>query len=298
MPAVDAPFGSPTLLVDERARPALPNVQRALEDCELPFSTVSVGVARAARAAIANGNRYLVIVGDDHSIHEAVNALMDDDKPLAPDIVLGVVPIGEGNDFVKTFGLPEELERACAHLGGEHYYGLDVAKLTCETGNGDTVRYFANIAGAGLGATVVARSARLPLGRASHFAAFWWSLATARTGVVAIEADRKRYEGPAYDVVIGNCQFFGGGLRLSPRSYPGDGILDVLVMKGPKSDAFTTLPKMYRGEHVPSEHIVEMRGKLIRIDSERPLPLHADGEVAGTTPATIEAIPQAIRLKV
>ena len=295
---MDTPFGSPTLLVDERARPALPNVQRALEDCELPFGTVSVGVARAARAAIANGNRYLVVVGDDHSIHEAVNALMDDGKPLAPDILLGIVPIGERNDFVKTFGLPEELERACAHLGGEHYYEFDVAKLTCETGNGDTVRYFANIAEAGLGATVVARSARLPLGRASRFAAFWWSLATARTGVVAIEADRKRYEGPAYNVVIGNCQFFGGGLRLSPRSYPGDGILDVLVMKGPKSDAFTTLPKMYRGEHVPSEHIAEMRGKMIRIDSERPLPLHADGEVAGTTPATIEAIPQPIRLKV
>ena len=60
-------------------------------------------------------------------------------------------------------------------------------------------------------------------------------------------ADRGRplhgYEGPAFNVIVGNAQFTSGGMRLSPRSYPGDGVLDVLVFKGPRSDAYTLLPK-------------------------------------------------------
>jgi diacylglycerol kinase family enzyme len=110
---------------------------------------------------------------------------------------------------------------------------------------------------------------------------------------------RKTFEGAAYNVVVGNCQFFGDGIRVSPRSYPGDGVLDVLIMKGPKSDAYTTLPKQYRGEHVPSDHIDEMSGKIVTIKSKgKALPVHVDGEAIGTTPATFEVIPKAVRLKV
>ena len=99
-------------------------------------------------------------------------------------------------------------------------------------------------------------------------------------------------------VVIGNGQYYGGGMRISPRSYPGDGFLDVLVFKGPKSDSFRLLPKIYFGEHVPHPHIAEMRAKVaVRVEADRPLPIEADGEVLGITPASFQVIPQAIRMK-
>ena len=76
------------------------------------------------------------------------------------------------------------------------------------------------------------------------------------------------------------------------------GVLDVLVFKGPKSDSFTMIPKVYRGEHVPHDHVEEFRVKReLVIEADRPLPIEADGEVLGTTPATFEVIPHPIRLK-
>ena len=96
---------------------------------------------------------------------------------------------------------------------------------------------------------------------------------------VSVHADNKTYEGPAFNVIVANCQYYGGGMKISPRSFPGDGSLDVLVLQGPKSDAFTMLPKVYRGEHLPHPHIVELRARReIRVDADRPLPIEADGE--------------------
>ncbi len=86
---------------------------------------------------------------------------------------------------------------------------------------------------------------------------------------------------------------------MSPRSFPGDGVLDALVFSGPRSDAYTLLPRIYRhGDHIPDPHIQEMRAKIrIAIEAERPLPIAADGVPMGTTPATFQVVPQQILLK-
>jgi diacylglycerol kinase family enzyme len=87
-------------------------------------------------------------------------------------------------------------------------------------------------------------------------------------------------------------------MRISPRSWPADGYLDVIVMTGPKSDSFTTLPKVYRGEHLPHPHMQELRAQSVRVEADRPLPIEGDGEVLGTSPATFEVLPEAIRVKI
>jgi diacylglycerol kinase family enzyme len=87
-------------------------------------------------------------------------------------------------------------------------------------------------------------------------------------------------------------------MRISPKSEPDDGALDVLAMVGPKSDAFTIVPKVYKGTHLPHRGIAELRASRIRIEASAPLGIEADGEMLGTTPATFEIIRKAIQLKV
>jgi diacylglycerol kinase (ATP) len=70
------------------------------------------------------------------------------------------------------------------------------------------------------------------------------------------------------------------------------------VMTGPKSDSFTTLPKVYRGEHLPHPNMQELKARTVRVEADRPLPIEADGEVLGTSSATFEVLPKAIRVKV
>jgi diacylglycerol kinase family enzyme len=177
---------------------------------------------------------------------------------------------------------------------------LDVIRAEYIDGGRTAVRYVPNIAEAGLGGAVVARAERLSrrYGRSRYFLGFWLTVSRYRPCGVTVRADRKEFSGRANNVMVANCQFYGGGMKISPRSYPGDGILEVQISTGPKSEAFTLLPKVYRGEHVPHPHIEELRGRVIAVDAERPLPVEGDGEVLGTTPATFSVLPQVLRLKI
>ena len=208
-----------------------------------------------------------------------------------------------GCDFVRSFGLPGDAARAARQLAGDRVRAIDVGTVTCADGDATRTRYFVNIAEAGLGGAVVARAAGLNgfgrfLGGARYAAGFWLTLPGFRPAGVRLDADGQAFGWRAYNVVVANCRFYGGGMQISPKSDPGDCLLDVLVMTGPKSDAFTTLPKVYSGTHLPHRNIAELRAGRILLDADRPFLVEADGEMLGTTPASFGIIPSGVRLKV
>jgi diacylglycerol kinase (ATP) len=304
-----SPFGRVVLIANTRSGRGrvgdeLPEVERQLNAHRLTYRIVETEgpghATLAAREALEAGDRFIVAAGGDGTVQEVVNGMLRDDRPMADEAVLGVIAAGSGCDFVRTFGLPGDSSRSVRHLTGDLLYPIDVIRIDHQGADGRAVRYCPNIAEAGLGGAVVARAARLPrrIGRSRYFLGFWLSLGAFRPAEVDVRVDRMRFSGRANNVVVANCQFYGGGMKISPRSYPGDGLLDVQISTGPKSEAFTLIPKIYRGEHVPHPHIKEMRGRVITVDAERPLPVEADGEVLGTTPATFTVLPQAVRLKI
>jgi diacylglycerol kinase (ATP) len=214
--------------------------------------------------------------------------------------VLGIVAAGSGCDIVRSLGLPGDAVRASQHLLGDATRQIDIGKVTFTDGGKDVTRYFANIAEAGLGAATVARTSTLPrsLGAAKYFAGFWLTLPAFHPAVVQLDADDSSFEWRAHNVVVANGQYFGGGMHISPTSQPDDGLLDVLAMVGPKTDAFTMLPKIYKGTHVPHRNIAQARARIIHLSASPSLPIEADGEILGTTPATFAVVPNAIRVKV
>jgi YegS/Rv2252/BmrU family lipid kinase len=282
----------------------LPELERQLNARRFRFRLVETrgpgDATRAAREALEGGARFLVAVGGDGTVHEVVNGMIVDDRPVADDAVLGVVPAGSGCDFVRTFGLPEDVARAVKHLDGDRTYRIDVMRAEFRRDGRTEVRYVPNIAECGLGAAVVERAERLPrwLGRSRYFWGFWLSVRRHRAFEVQVQVDRKRFVGRANNVVVANGQFYGGGMRISPRSYPGDGLLEVQISTGSKSEAFTMIPKVYRGEHVPHPHIKELRGREITVEADHPLPVEGDGEVLGTTPGSFRVVPDALALKI
>jgi YegS/Rv2252/BmrU family lipid kinase len=308
---VPSPFGELTVIVNphagrRRVARQLPELEATLRARDLPYRLLRTegpgDAARFAREALEGGSRFLVAVGGDGTVHEVVNGMMAEDRPVVEEAVLGVVAAGSGCDFVRTFGLPGDATRACFHLTGDNTYPFDVGKVTYSDAAGERhVCYFANVAEAGLGAAVAARAGKLPprLGEAKYLFAFWLVLPRYRIAQVLVRADGNVYEGPGLMVILGNCQYYGGGMRVSPHSYPGDGALDVLIYKGPKSDSVTLIPKVYRGTHIPHPHIDELRVEhQLYVEADRPLPVEADGEVLGFTPATFEVIPGALLIKV
>jgi len=301
-----SPFGPLVLIANPNAGrgtvdKALPRIESVLKQANLDYRIVRTThpghATEAARLALRDGERYLVAVGGDGTEHEVVNGMISGGGPVAADAVLGVVAAGSGCDFVRSFGLPPDAEQAAARLAGDRVRPIDVGTVTCADGN---TRCFVNIAEVGLGAAVVAKAAGLGrfLGGARYAAGFWLTLPRFRPAAVRLDANGQYRAWRAFNVVVANCRFYGGGMQISPNSDPGDCLLDVLVMTGPKSDSFTTLPKVYKGAHLPHRNIAELRAAQLSIEAEPYFQVEADGELLGTTPASFGIIPGAIRLKV
>lgn len=271
----------------------------------------------AARAAVESGATFVVAVGGDGTVHEVVNGMMGPEKPLDPGAVLGVIPGGSGCDFVRTFGLPQDPLEAAKHLSGDRIWGrLDIARVRYTTLDGARAhRWFANVGEAGLGAAVVDRASRMPrwLGGAVYRLAALREIlglrpAHARLSMHGRKARGSRVDAPlaamvhetACDLlIVANCQFFGGGMKVAPRAIPEDGMLDVLVASDlDRRGAVSLMQKMFRGAHVPNPKVAEFLADHLDVTTDRPLVLEVDGEVLGTTPASFEVVTGAIPLKI
>lgn len=298
-----SPFGPLAVIADPgvdgaRIRDQLDVVRHALDGRGIEHEVMVAKAAgegeRLAREALAVGRRFVVAVGADGLVQDVVNGLLANGHAEEP--VLGVVSAGSACDLAKSFGLPEDAVAGCGHLTGENTYPLDVMKVTCVGPDGKrATRYAHNLAEVGLGAAVTARAAA---GR-GHFGAFWSSYVRFRVPTLRIGIDaREDRELRAWNVVVGNGQF-SAGLRLSPRSFPGDGVVEALAFTGAKSDAYRMLPKIYRhGDHVPDPGILELKARIrVGIDAARPIPVSADGRWLGTTPVTFQLAPRRILLK-
>ena len=251
-----------------------------------------------ARSAALGGARTVVAVGGDGTVNEVVNGLIDGDAPVS-DTALGVVAAGSGADFARTLDLPAHVDHELVGIAGRSRR-VDVGRIDCVSpADGSPVtRYFVNAAEAGMGAATVDRAAGLPrwLGRARYVVAFWPTLARfdPLTMTVTTPTDSRTVE--AHNVVVANGRYFGGGMHISPHSDPSDGVLDIQVNIGPKRQAFTLVPKIFRGTHLPDDLILQMSGASLSIDTTAPIPIEADGEMVGITPATFTLLPGALEL--
>jgi len=311
MSTVTSPFGALAVIVDPtagegRVAAEVGAVERALAhrglEHRIQVAEAPGDVSRLATAALDEGYRYLAAVGDDGTVQDVVNGMFRDGRTIVDSPVLAVMAAGSGCDLVRSFGLPGDVDGASSHLMGENTYELDVMKISARGRNGATeVRYAHNVAEVGLHASATAKAAGFPrwMGNGRRFVGFWAAYAGTRRAVLDVVVDGRPQQHRAWSVIVGNGQFADGGLRLSPRSFPGDGVLDALLFTGPKSDAYRLLPRIFRhGDHVPDPGIKELRARVaLRIDGPRPLPVVADGSVLGTTPVTFQVVPRQILLK-
>jgi len=102
-----------------------------------------------------------------------------------------------------------------------------------------------------------------------------------------------------YDVLVANCRYLGGGMKMTPEALPDDGLFDVLLIGNiTRTDLALTLPKVYRGRHLPHPKAELLRGAAVTVGAAAPLPVELDGEQPGTTPVRFDIVPQALRLRV
>lgn len=250
-----------------------------------------------ATEAAAGGAATVVAVGGDGTVNEVVNGLMTVEPGGRPS--LGVVAAGSGADFARTFDLPADTGESLRGVIGATR-PIDVGLIACNGSSGSRERYFVNIANIGIAAATVARAERLPrsLGGARYIVAFWPVLARYRPEPMTLTVDGAAATFTAHNLLVANGRYAGGGMHFSPDSEPGDGVFDVQLNIGPKRQAFTLIPKIYRGKHLPDERILQASGREITLAADTPQPVEADGELIGTSPVRISVVPGAVEMVV
>jgi len=244
-------------------------------------------VTKLAQQAKERGCKRIIVCGGDGTINEALHALVDSD------VKLGVLPLGTGNDFARTLGIKEDLDFACNVLRDEKVRKVDLVKV-----NGN--KYYGSVGGIGFDAEVASwanRYKRFAPGATIYLLAILAKLFTYKFKKVVIAHDTGKHTGEILMVAIGNSEWYGGGINITPTALMDDGVLDIcIVQKINKLKLLLFFPSVLKGTHTRFSEVKLYRTKKISISSETPLQLLGDGEILGETPVSLEVMPQALNI--
>src|SRR5262249_36284277 len=199
-----------------------------------------------AAEAAAEGAELVLAVGGDGTVSEVAAGLAGTETELA------VVQRGSGCDFIRTFGISKQTDRALEVAAHASARTIDMGRVTFAGRDGtEQTRYFVNVASAGLTGVAADRGNHggKPLGATVAFA--WAAVATFvsyRNSPFTVEIDDERIDQVCNNAIVANCRYFAGGMKILPEADPSDGLLDVLVWGDvSKTDLALNLHKLYRG---------------------------------------------------
>ncbi len=218
-------------------------------------------------------------------------------------VELAVIARGTGWDFARSLGLPHQVDEAVAVALGGRTRAIDLGRVTYQPwAGGEAQAWFANVASAGMSGAIAQRAndtTKALGGKVSYVWATFAVFARWSNTEVTVTVDEERRTARMHDVVVANGPYFGGGMKICPKADPSDGVLDVLLIGDlTKRDLLVTLPKTFRGKHLPHPKAELLRGTTVTVDAPEPLPIQLDGEQPGTTPARFELVPDAVRMRV
>ena len=254
-----------------------------------------------AKQAAEEGYDMVIAMGGDGTVHEVMNGLMQVPAEKRP--IMGVVPIGSGNDFAYSLGLTQRSAHALAHaLKGESIQSVDIGQMTDEHGRKE---YFDNTLGIGFDAVVTIRSHKLPIVKGFLMyltAVIQTIILNHNPAQVKIETDTETWQSNTLMVTLCNGPREGGGFMLSPESRNTDGKMEyVIVNKVSRGMMFRLVPEFMNGTHMRFKQIRMGSFKTFSLTSDRPLYIHADGEIftsfgSNLRKVSFEILPQALKV--
>jgi YegS/Rv2252/BmrU family lipid kinase len=240
----------------------------------------------------------LVVVGGDGSVNEVANGIAG-----LEGVEIAVIPRGTGWDFARTYGIPHKLDGAIEVALTGAPRTIDLGRVFFRAWDGsEGEAYFANVASAGMSGAIAQRANQTTKALGGKVSYLWATLAVFarwQNSELRVSVDDEIRDGRMHDVVVANGRTFGGGMIICPEAEPDDGLFDVLTIGDlTKRDLLATLPKTYRGKHLPHPKAELLRGSVVTVDAREPLPIELDGEQPGRTPVRFEIAPGALRIRV
>jgi len=264
---------------------------RSLPATTLKITTNRSSAGRFARAALKRGCDLIVAAGGDGTLNQVINGIGERSNQAQ----VGLIPLGTGNDFARTLGIPTDIDQCLELLLARHTRAIDLVRVTS-----DRTRYFVNVSAGGFSGllneklTPELKKSWGPLAYLRCAAATLPELRAYRTQI-ALD-DKETLSESLYNVIIGNGRYVAGGIPVAPEASPDDGLLDlVLIPERPVADLAILAPQMLTGHHLSSGSIIYRRAARISVNSKPGMWFNVDGELVGNEPAVFQVLPRALQ---
>jgi len=241
-----------------------------------------------AYQATKNGFTPVISAGGDGSVSEVMNGIVTAAQEFNIEPVpLGVLPLGTANDLVVNLGLPLDLLGAAKVIAAGYAQRIDLGEVTAWGVPNNTVkkRYFDNNSAIGLEPTITLIQQRISWLRGSirYIVAALMGVVKNPQWKMHLQWEGGEYRGPATLVTAGNNPLTGGVFYMAPHADPYDGKLNcVYGYMASRLQILRLLPRTMKsgaGNYVEHPAIHEINVSWLKIHTDQPTPLHADGEI-------------------
>lgn len=247
--------------------------------------------------AINKGYKKIISVGGDGTLHHVVNGIMSQDSINSKEITVAVIPLGTGNDWIKTYNIPKNIKASVNLIKQENTVFQDIGYL--ELAN--TTSYFNNVAGIGYDGYVVNKLNKLKrFGPIAYLLSGIAGLLLYKKTTFKIAINNKIIETKCLMTLFGICKYSAGGMQLTDFKHSNNGLFDITIAKNLSFlDLFFSIKKLYNGkilQHKKVETLVA-NSLLITPQNKNDLPyIQADGELIGRGQVKVNIIKSAIRI--
>lgn len=252
-----------------------------------------------AKDAAESGRMMIIAAGGDGTMNEVINGLMRADLQGKNKPILGVLPVGRGNDFAFGIDITKDLEKAVRAIVNGDTKNIDIGLVT--GGDYPQGRYFGNGVGLGFDTVVGFEAAKIKWARGagSYLVGLVRTIFLYHTApTYEIILDNETVTQPSLMVSIMNGKRMGGTFHMAPKSNPGDGFFDLcLASQVPQMKILPLATKFISGTQEGHPAIRMLHSKTIKVRAiTGSIPAHADGETICYAGAelSIELVPQAL----
>lgn len=230
--------------------------------------------------AVNQNTKYIICIGGDGTIHNTINAIMLQKTVPSHQVNLGVIPIGTGNDWVKTHQIPLHYKKAIQIIKNGVLKQQDIGEIQLQ----NRVIFFNNLAGIGFDGYVVSKVHKYKhLGAIAYLYGTLKGLFAFKNFDVKINCNQTKIKTKALMVLVGLCQYSGGGMQLTKAPIIDDGLFDISIAHNFKAfDILKNIVKLFNGLVTKDPKIESLKTTHISITTkDKNLPIQADGELIG-----------------
>jgi YegS/Rv2252/BmrU family lipid kinase len=263
---------------------------------EYAFTEHKNHAVELVKNAVDKGYTKIICVGGDGTLHSVVNGILLLNKPVISKIKIGVIPIGTGNDWVKTYGISTNYKKAIEILKNEHTTQQDIGKINIK--NTNSTIYFNNLAGIGFDGYVVHKVHKFKnLGSLAYLAGALLSLFSYKKPLLEISFNNTVLTHKTLLLFIGIGKYCGGGMQLTQTPNPLNGLFDISFVKNiTLLQLLINIPGFFNGNITQHKIVDNYKSTELKIKvlNTQEAYIQADGELIGSGDFLVSLLPKAL----